>query len=200
MKAHTLVACALLATAGLVTACAPAGTERPNSAAGKATPKPSQAATIDSAVDAALLDLYRTAPGAEALVKNAKGVLVFPSVTKAGFIVGGEYGVGELRIGKETAGYYKLAAGSVGLTAGVQDTSQVLLFTTDEALADFRKSNGWTAGADSGIALLKVGGAGTIDTRTANSPVQAIIYNASGLMADVSLAGQKIFKFEPGTS
>ena len=197
MKPHTLAACALLATASLLTACAPAGTERPGTPAAEATPKPSQAATINSAVDASLLELYRAAPGSQALVERAKGILVFPSITKAGFVVGGEYGVGALRVGKSTEGYYKLAAGSVGFTAGVQDSSQVILFNTDEALEAFRKSNGWTAGVDASVALLKLGAGGTITSQTANSPVQAIIYNTSGLMADASVGGQKITKFAP---
>ncbi|WP_027136125.1 BPSL1445 family SYLF domain-containing lipoprotein [Geminicoccus roseus] len=197
MKSATLTACALLVSAGLLGACAPAGTERPGTPAAEATAQPSKAATLDSAVDTALLDLYRAAPGAEALVNNAKGVLVFPSITKAGFIAGAEFGEGALRVNKETVGYYQLAAGSFGLTAGVQNASQVILFNTDEALESFRNSSGWTAGADASVALLQIGAGGTIDTRTANSPVQAIVYNTSGLMADASIQGQKITKFEP---
>ena len=188
---------ALLVSAGLLGACAPAGTERPGSVAAKDIAKPSEAATIDAAVDASLLDLYRAAPGAENLVERAKAVLVFPSVTKAGFVAGAEYGKGALKVGKRTEGYYSLTAGSIGLTAGVQETAQAILFNTDEALEAFRKSEGWTAGADASVALIKLGAGGTIDTRTANSPVQAIIYNTSGLMADASVAGQKITKIQP---
>jgi lipid-binding SYLF domain-containing protein len=197
MKTATLTACALLVSAGLISACAPAGTERPGTPAAEATPKPSEAATIDAAVDASLLDLYRAAPGAEGLVERAKGVLVFPSVTKAGFIAGAEYGTGALRVGKRTEGYYRLAAGSVGFTAGVQNAAQAILFNTDESLRAFRESKGWTAGVDASVALIKIGAGGTIDTRTANSPVQAIVYNTSGLMADASIQGQKITKFTP---
>ena len=191
MKTTTL-ATALLVSAGLLSACAPADTERPGTAAAEATPKPSEAATIDAAVDASLLDLYRAAPGAQSLVQKAKGVLVFPSITKAGFIAGAQYGKGALRVNKRTEGYYSLTAGSLGLTAGVQETAQAILFNTQESLNSFRNSQGWTIGADTSVALLKIGAGGTIDTRTANSPVQAIVYNTSGLMADASIAGQKI--------
>jgi lipid-binding SYLF domain-containing protein len=197
MKSAKLTACALLVSAGLMAACAPAGTERPGTPAAEATPKPSEAATIDAAVDASLLDLYRAAPGAEELVERANGVLVFPSVTKAGFIAGAEYGVGALRVGKRTEGYYRLTAGSVGLTAGVQNAAQAILFNTEDSLRAFRESEGWTAGADASVALIQVGAGGKIDTRTANSPVQAIVYNTSGLMADASIQGQKITKFTP---
>lgn len=197
MKTPTLATCAMLVSAGLLAACAPAGTERPGTPAAEAVATPSKAATIDAAVDASLVDLYRTAPGAEDLVKRAKGVLVFPSITKAGFIAGAQYGEGALRVGGTTEGYYSLTAGSLGLTAGVQETSQAILFNTDEALTDFQQSNGWTAGADASVALIQIGAGGTINTQTANSPVQAIVYNTSGLMADASVQGQKISKIEP---
>ncbi|HEX2527709.1 MAG TPA: YSC84-related protein [Geminicoccus sp.] len=191
------LAVVLLASIGLLGACAPAGTERPGTAAAEAVPKPSEAATIDAAVEASLLDLYRAAPGSQALVEKAKGVLVFPSITKAGFVAGAEYGKGALQVGGQTVGYYSLTAGSIGFTAGVQETAQAILFNTQESLDAFRASNGWTAGVDTSVALLKIGGSGTIDSRTANSPVQAIIYNTSGLMADASVQGQKITKITP---
>ncbi|HWL70010.1 MAG TPA: YSC84-related protein [Geminicoccus sp.] len=197
MKNRARAIGAALLAAGLMAACTPAGTERPGTPAAEATPTPSKAESINAAVDASLLDLYRAAPGAQALVERAKGVLVFPSITKAGFIAGAEYGQGALRVNGRTEGFYSLTAGSLGLTAGVQETSQVILFNTEESLKQFRESNGWTAGADASVALLKIGAGGAIDTRTANSPVQAIVYNTSGLMADVSIAGQKITKIEP---
>jgi lipid-binding SYLF domain-containing protein len=197
MKNRAQAIGAALLAAGLMAACTPAGTERPGTPAAEATPTPSKAEAINAAVDASLLDLYRAAPGAQSLVERAKGVLVFPSITKAGFIAGAEYGQGALRVNGRTEDFYSLTSGSLGLTAGVQETAQVILFNTDESLRQFRESNGWTAGADASVALLKIGAGGVIDTRTANSPVQAIVYNTSGLMADVSVAGQKITKIQP---
>jgi len=197
MKTSVQIAAALLLGAGLLAGCTPAGTDRPGSAAAEATPTPSKATAIDSAVDASLLDLYRAAPGAQGLVERAKGVLVFPSITKAGFIAGVEYGEGALRVGNRTEGYYSVTGGSFGLTAGVQETAQAILFNTQKSLDDFRRSSGWTVGADASIALIKIGAGGTLDTRTANSPVQAIVYNTSGLMADVSITGQKVNKIVP---
>ncbi|KCV60574.1 hypothetical protein AZ14_2468, partial [Bordetella bronchiseptica 980] len=45
-------------------------------------------------VDAALSKLYTASPQAKDLVQRARGVLVFPSVMGASFIVGGEHGKG----------------------------------------------------------------------------------------------------------
>ena len=197
MKTGRQIAIALLLGAGALAGCTPAGTERPGSAAAEATAVPSKAAAIDSAVQASLLDLYRAAPGAQALVEQAAGVLVFPSITEAGFIAGVEYGQGALRVGDRITGYYSITGGSVGLTAGVQQSAQAILFTTQQSLNDFLNSNGWTVGVDASVALLKVGAGGTIDTQTANSPVQAIVYNTSGLMADVAISGQRITRINP---
>jgi lipid-binding SYLF domain-containing protein len=44
--------------------------------------------------NAALQDLYATNPEARQLARRAKGVLVFPSIVKAGFLVGAQYGTG----------------------------------------------------------------------------------------------------------
>jgi lipid-binding SYLF domain-containing protein len=48
------------------------------------------AAESDRDVDSALQKLYRTSPAAVELSKVAKGVLVYPSIIKAGLIVGGQ--------------------------------------------------------------------------------------------------------------
>jgi lipid-binding SYLF domain-containing protein len=197
MRSRKLATTVVLIGASLLFACAPNSNESYQSSSGQANPAPSKAEVIDSKVDASLVDLYRTAPGAQAMVEHAKGVLVFPSITKAGFIAGVEYGEGALRVKKRTTGYYSVTGGSFGLTAGVQETAQAILFNTQESLDKFMNSNGWTVGADASVAVIKLGAGGTVDTRTANSPVQAIVYNTSGLMADVSIAGQKIKRITP---
>ena len=191
-----LLSAALLSTMA-VAACEQSPRGRAATDPAVAVGGPTKAQTIDANVDASLVDLYRAVPQAKTLVDKANGVLVFPSITKAGFVVGGEYGQGALRVDGKTVGYYSLTSGSVGLTAGVQNASQVILFNTAEALEKFRNSSGWTAGVDASVALLKIGAGGTIDTRTANSPVQAIIYGTEGLIVDASIAGQKITRIDP---
>ena len=47
---------------------------------------------IDAAVDAAFAQLYASDPASRDLVAKSRGVLVFPSVVSAGFVVGGSYG------------------------------------------------------------------------------------------------------------
>ena len=151
---------------------------------------------IDSEVNETLSRLFETVKGSKELVSKANGVLVFPSVIKAGFIAGGEYGKGALRVGGKTVGYYSTAAGSFGLQAGAQSKAVIFLFMTHNALNSFRNSKGWSVGGEGSVALLKVGANGEIDTTTATAPVEAIVLTNAGLMGDVSLAGTKISRLK----
>ena len=103
--------------------------------------------SINSGVDNALANLFRQDPGAQQLVNRARGVLVFPSVLEAGFVVGAWRGDGALRKGGKTVSYHRTTGGSFGLQAGAQQSTAVfLLFMTDDALARFeRPSRGWTS-------------------------------------------------------
>ena len=151
---------------------------------------------IDAGVDNALADLYANAKGARQLASTAKGVLVFPKVVSAGFIVGGSYGQGALRKGTTTAGYYSVGAGSVGLLAGAQSKAMYLLFMTQEALSKFEASDGWTVGADASVVVLDAGAEVRGDTQTAQAPVIGYVRGQSGFMANLSIDGTKFNKLK----
>ena len=148
--------------------------------------------SIDANVDATLQKLYATVHGSRELVARAHGVLVFPSVLQAGFVVGGQYGEGALRVGGSSVGYFSTVSGSFGLQAGAQSKAVIFLFMTEDSLERFRKMDGWSVGADASVALVKVGANGDIDSNTATAPVQVIVMTNAGLMGDVSLAGTKV--------
>jgi lipid-binding SYLF domain-containing protein len=148
--------------------------------------------SIDASADGVMSRLYASVKGSQELVSKARGVLVFPNVLQAGFIVGAQHGDGSLQVGRSTVGYYSTTSGSVGFTAGAQSKAIVFLFMTSDALAQFRSSSGWTVAGDASVALVKVGANGKIDTTTATAPVQVIVMTNAGLMADVSLAGTKV--------
>jgi lipid-binding SYLF domain-containing protein len=151
---------------------------------------------IDAAVDGTLSKLFSTVQGSKELVSKAQGVLVFPSVKKAAFIVGANYGEGALRINGMTTGYYSTAAASFGFQAGVQSTAVIFLFMTHDALEEFRSAKGWSVGGDASVSVAKVGANGALDTTTLNSQVVAIVMTNAGLMADLSLAGTKVTKLD----
>ncbi|APR35886.1 BPSL1445 family SYLF domain-containing lipoprotein [Paraburkholderia sp. SOS3] len=148
--------------------------------------------TIDADVDATMTRLYETVQGSRELVALSVGMLVFPRVIAAGFWFGGQYGQGALRVGPQTSGYYSITAASFGLQIGAQSKAVVLLFMTKNALDEFVRSQGWAAGVDATVALVKIGANGNIDTSTATSPIEAIVMTNAGLMAGVSLEGSKI--------
>ena len=152
--------------------------------------------SINADVDSTLARLYSTANGSRELVAKARGVLVFPSVIQAGFWIGGQYGEGALRVGDQTAGYYSTAGGSFGLQIGAQSKAIIFLFMTQDALDRFRNSEGWAAGVDATVAVVKVGANGNIDTSTATAPVEAFVLTNAGLMAGVSLEGTKVTRLK----
>ena len=152
--------------------------------------------SIDASVDGTMSRLYTTVQGSRELVSKARGILVFPSVLQVGFVVGGQYGEGSLRVGGSTVGYYSTISGSFGLQAGAQSKAIIFLFMTQDALDKFRSSDGWSVGADASVALVKVGANGVVDSTTATAPVEVFVLTNAGLMADVSLAGTKVSKLK----
>jgi len=151
---------------------------------------------LDAHAREAIADLYRASPAARELAGKAAGMLVFPSVIKAGFWVGGEYGEGALEVGQKTVAYYNIISASFGLQAGVQDKSVVLMFTTPAALAKFRESDGWKAGVDGSIAFVTLGAGKDFDSETLQKPIVGFVFNNKGLMANLTLEGSKISQID----
>lgn len=151
---------------------------------------------IDRRVATALEDFRDDVGGAESLLSRAEGLLVFPSVKKAGFGVGGEYGEGALLVGGRTVGYYSTAAASIGFQIGAQARTQVLVFLDKEALQRFRDSDGWEVGVDGSVAIITVGAGGTVDSTNLNQPIVAFVFNNKGLMYNLSLEGSKFSKID----
>lgn len=148
---------------------------------------------LDTKVDKAL-DLFSEVKGAGGVISSAKGLLVFPSVVKAGFGLGGEYGEGALRVGGKTEAYYNTVSGSFGFQIGIQKKTVILAFMEDEALERFRRSSGWEIGVDGSVAVIAIGAQGSIDTTTTNQPILAFVFDQKGLMYNLTLEGSKITK------
>ena len=190
MKTKLLVIASATALAlGTITGCSTTTTSTPS--ASKADPM-SKRQAIDSNVDAALTRLYAQDPSSREMVAKARGVLVFPSIVSAGFVVGGSYGQGALRMRGKSERYYSTAAGSVGLLAGAESKSVYLLFMTQEALDKVLASDGWTVGADASVTLITVGANAQVDSKTAQQAIVGYVLTNGGLMANVSLEGTKI--------
>ncbi|MDR6534663.1 YSC84-related protein [Variovorax soli] len=183
---RTLCTAAALAASGI--AFVGCTTTRPDDRASSTSSRTS----IDAQVDATLSKLYDTVPDAREMVGKSRGVLVFPSVVGGSLGIGAEYGRGALRVNGRTVAYYSTTAGSIGFQAGAHSRAVIYLFTTQEALDTFRKSKGWTAGADASVAAATMGANGRIDTNTMRQPVIGFVLTNLGLEAGVSLQGAKI--------
>jgi lipid-binding SYLF domain-containing protein len=152
----------------------------------------------DREVDYALQDLYANNPAARRLAASAKGILVFPSIVKAGFMFGGQLGRGgALRIKGRTAGYYRSISASYGLQAGVQSFGYALFFMNNEALDYLDRSGGWEIGVGPSIVIVDAGKAKTLTTTTARDDIYGFIFDQKGLMAGLGLQGSKITRIYP---
>ena len=153
-------------------------------------------AEIDAGANQAMDRLYADSAAAKELGAKAAGILIFPDITKGGFIVGGEYGEGVLRVGGAAKGYYSSASGSLGLQIGLSSRSLVIMFMTDEALKKFMASDGWEAGVDADVTAIDIGATGTFDTTTLKDPIIGFNFGEEGLMAGISIEGTKVSKLD----
>lgn len=159
------------------------------------SPAPARAASsyeIDRDVNFALTKLYGSSSEARALAKRAKGILVFPSIVKGGFIFGMQYGEGALLMRGRTAGYYNTISASYGFQAGVQTFGYALFLMSDSAFTHLNSSGGWELGVGPSIVVLDAGRARALSTTTARDDIYAFFFDQKGLMAGAGLQGTKI--------
>lgn len=146
---------------------------------------------IDARVNKTQSYLFNRYPDTRQLAAKSSGMLVMPLVTEAGFVFGGAYGRGALRINDVTVDYYMQTQASVGFQIGAQQYAHILFFMTDQALQDFRTSPGWVASADIKYAFQTVGDRLTADTITSSDPVVAVVFGQAGVIAGAALEGAK---------
>lgn len=142
----------------------------------------------------AMQTLYAKSESAKNLGENAKAILVFPAITKGGFMVGGLYGEGALLKSGNVTAYYNTIALSYGFQAGLQKYGYALFLMTDSAVKYLDKSGGWELGTGPTIVVVDKGASASLSTTTAKSDVYAFFFNQKGLMAGIGLQGTKITK------
>ncbi|MEM9342627.1 MAG: YSC84-related protein [Pseudomonadota bacterium] len=152
---------------------------------------------IDGRVDTTLNFLETSYPATRDLRDKAAGVLVMPLVTEAGFGVGGSYGRGALQVNGVTVDYYSATQASFGFQAGAQQYAHALYFMTEDALAEFRASPGWAAGADLEYTLSNRAENISAETTTVLDPVIAVVFGQAGLLAGASVEGTKYTRIIP---
>ena len=156
-----------------------------------------EAAKVASESQAALKQLYATAPLAKELGPKAHAILVFPKVTKAGLGIGGQYGEGALLKGGKAVAYYKTTGASFGLQAGGQQYGYAMIFMNAKALEQLDSTNGFEVGVGPSVVLVDEGMAKTTTTTTLKDDIYAFVFGQKGLMAGLGIQGNKITKITP---
>ena len=179
----TIAAVAVLAM-GSITACSTTAT--------------SAAARADLSTDGAqaVNKLVRENPAAAAISSQARAVLVFPSIVKAGLGVGGAYGEGVLRRGGTTVAYYNSFTGSWGLQAGAQSYGYAVFLMNETAIEYLDQSDGWEIGVGPTVVVVNQGVAENLSSSTLQDDAYAFIFDQKGLMAGVSIEGTKVSRIQ----
>jgi len=150
--------------------------------------------STDVSVEKALTQFFTLNAENKGLAVKAFGMLVFPSITKAGADIAGKFGEGVLLVKGMTVDYDKIASASIGLTLGVASRSEIVMFITQDSLDAFKKSKGWKVGVNAGIAIMSMGAGGQYDTKTLQKPILGFVFGEKGLIGDLSIEGSKITK------
>jgi lipid-binding SYLF domain-containing protein len=164
--------------------------------AGAQQAQAASAADIDRDSHAALDKLVAEHPSAARLARDAKGILIFPSIIKGGLVFGGSYGEGELIEHDQVHGYYSTGSASWGLQAGAQSYGYVLFLMDDKALQYAHETHGWQLGAGPTIAVVDAGMEANLTTTQLNSDSYAYVFGQQGLMAGVTVQGSKVSRID----
>lgn len=155
------------------------------------------AAEITRESNVALKQLLSSNKAARALAESARGILVFPTIIKGGFLFGGQFGEGALfERGRATA-FYRTVSASYGLQAGIQKYGYALFLMNDGAIQYLNASDGWELGVGPTLTVVDEGFSGSFSTTTARSDIYAFFFDQQGLMAGLGLQGTKLFRIHP---
>jgi lipid-binding SYLF domain-containing protein len=153
-------------------------------------------ATLERSARNVYNKLLATVPAAKSLSGDATAVLVFPKVTKAGLIVGGQYGEGVLFRQGKAIGYYSTAGASYGLQAGAQQYGYAMFLMNEKAVAALGSNEGFEVGVGPSVVVVDQGMAKSVTTTTARDDIYAFIFSQKGLMAGIGLQGNKITRLK----
>ncbi|HMB95479.1 MAG TPA: lipid-binding SYLF domain-containing protein [Tepidisphaeraceae bacterium] len=120
-------------------------------------------------------------------LEHSYGYAIFPSVGKGGFIAGGAYGRGILYEKGRMIGYSDLSQATVGLQAGGQSYSELVVF---EQQRDFDRFIGgrFTFSANASAVAIKTGAASAAQY---TDGVAVFVEPIGGLMVEAAIGGQQ---------
>ena len=159
------------------------------------------------------INVFKESPSVMKFFKNSYGYAVFPTIGKAGFVVGGSYGKGQVYRDGKVTGKVSVVEGSIGFQIGGEVFSEIIFFEDKRSYDEFTSGNfefdataqavAITAGAQAQAGTAgKTAGASAgpktgVQAETKyHKGMATFVQGKGGLMFEASVAGQK-FKFEP---
>ena len=172
------------------------------------------AQNLDAQVQYTLRGLYETTPAARQLARTAKGILVFPEITRDNYVYGLlQSGSGALLVNGRVVSYYEISSVVYGMQAGVLSFAGALFLMSDDSLRRLDHGGGWEVGKDGSVVVLAAGSGATPESMlnaqtgtmestggTMASPakgradVYAFVIGETSLMTGVEREGWKIVK------
>jgi lipid-binding SYLF domain-containing protein len=149
--------------------------------------------------------------GISNMFNSAYGYALFPTIGKAGFLVGGAYGKGRVYEQGNHIGNTEMIQATVGFQLGATGFSEVVFFEDKRALDEFTLGN-FEFGADAQVTVITAAAGGSANTSGSsatasggknNAAIASAGYNKGmatftitkgGLMYEISIGGQK-FKY-----
>ncbi len=159
------------------------------------------------------INTFRSSPVVKKFFDNSYGFAVFPLIGKAGFVVGGSYGKGQVYRDGVVTGKSTVIEGSIGFQAGGEAFSEIIFFQDKRAYDEFIGGNfefdataqavAITAGANIQAGTSGVSAGASAGPKTGAQAeakyykgMATFVHATGGLMYEFSLGGQK-FTFTP---
>jgi lipid-binding SYLF domain-containing protein len=120
-------------------------------------------------------------------VGRSYGYAIFPNVGKGGLVAGGAYGRGSVYEQGKFIGYADLRQGTVGLQAGGQNFSELIVFENKAALDNFTNNKFEFAANASAVALKP----GVSKSANFDEGVAVFTQPKGGLMFEAAIGGQQ---------
>ena len=159
------------------------------------------------------LKVFRNAGESSRYFEHSYGYALFPTITKAGAVIGGAYGEGRVYAQGRHVGNVSMTQGSVGLQLGGQAYSQIIFFRDQRAFDEFTLG-GFEFGAEAAAVGITAGAAAQTTTTGTSTTTSRNQFDATtgakgfykgmaiftvakgGLMFQATVAGQK-FSYRP---
>jgi len=139
---------------------------------------------------------YDEFKGGHELLKKAEAYLVFPKVYEGGLVVGAKYGFGAMVQNNAIASYYKIFSTSVGIQAGIQNYSLIVVFLTKESVKRFMNKEEWKISADGELSFTSWHQGVDVNSLDMKKDTIVIPFNNTGLMGGLSFEGTVFQKLQ----